>query len=194
MARAHIPFFQQVPLKMSRASIEALATTYQNKVEAGFSQIQAFIRHLGGRSEIAGYEAHDVYLESFGQNDFVIYSSSLLSSRQTNWSDAIHVAHHILHFPIIANRHGIAGMQVLTSSGRKAVTGSEETNDTLDLASHEAIWFAAELFMPKEEFVSCYNEHGFQNLFTFYNFPKRVVELRAKRLGIKIPTPEEIDA
>ena len=194
MARAHIPFFQQVPTKLNRQDIETIAKTFQDDVENSFYRVTNAIKNLGGRCEIVGYEAHDVYLESFGPKDFAIYTSSLLGLRHANWSNAINLAHHLLHFPIIAGAHGNAGMQVLTASGRNVVTGSEKTDEMLDLSSYEAIWFASKLFMPREEFTDHYSKHGPDGMHMFYNFPNRVVEMRAKRLGLSVDSIEKVGA
>ncbi|MDN6478189.1 ImmA/IrrE family metallo-endopeptidase [Corynebacterium variabile] len=141
--------------------------------EDGYADVDAFIKHLGGKSEVAEFNESLTIDEDTG--NFTIYLPSHTSARRDRFTKSNELGHYFLHF-IYASQLKDPDFKPSFEFGRGETSRAET----------EANVFASALLMPEDKFREWYNAYGqdIDAVARKFDVSPRAAEVRASVLGL----------
>lgn len=179
------------PLGAARRTVEAIAEDTRRRLGlAPGAALDRAAAELGGRILRGG-----PHLRFCGQrlgyaaeaaDRFEIRLLAPIPLAQARLDVAHALGHHVLHDPLLRERHGAA---ILTAAPAMA-RPQDEDGQRADL---EAFWFAHQLLMPEAPFRAAWADQArdisvedrLHRLGSLFGVPTRSAEVRAERLGLQ---------
>jgi len=167
------------PTYLDKSKVEDLAQRFSEVL--GFrpgDDIRGVVAKLGGEVVFGSTGHEDIESGSLiarSRNDFRIFLSALTSFERDRFTIAHEIGHLILHWDVTQKKNPGAIM--------RATRFIDPSSEIQKRAEWEANWFAAELLMPKKDFIESLPS-DITELQRKYDVSAAAIQARAKALGV----------